>query len=369
MIKSFIEKIPQNSRIAIFGAGNAGKGLKNYIDVNRKDIKILYFFDSYAQGQVDGISVINSADIDEHKNEFDLLLVATTKELHELIIYFEFLNINYIHINRMIEEYFRHPDWFSDLEKVINIFETEQDRNLYKLVWETRITNFFSQVEQYALKNYNIDFRNGISYNNNFHYLEHINYDAIKTVLDCGFLNGINAICFYNKFKNIEKYFAFEPIYEKVKSESFDKIIKKLGVKVIPLGVWNENTELFFTETSYWKGGTKVINDPEKLSPYETLTKINTTTIDSYKNNQKIEKIDFIKMDIEGSELPALQGAIDTLKNDRPQLAISIYHSSDEYIKIPLFLYETLENYIFRFGHYAARTNESIIYAIPKELY
>ena len=98
MIKSFIEKIPQNSRIAIFGAGNAGKGLKNYIDVNRKDIKILYFFDSYAQGQVDGISIINSADIDEHKNEFDLLVCATRRDLYYLVPLFDYIDINYIYI-------------------------------------------------------------------------------------------------------------------------------------------------------------------------------------------------------------------------------------------------------------------------------
>ena len=31
MIKSFVDKIPQSCRIAIFGAGNAGRGLRKYI--------------------------------------------------------------------------------------------------------------------------------------------------------------------------------------------------------------------------------------------------------------------------------------------------------------------------------------------------
>lgn len=368
MIKDFVDKIPNNSRIAIFGAGNAGKGLKNYIDVNRKDVKILYFFDSYAQGQVDGISIINSADINEYKNEFDLLLVATTKDLHELIIYFEFLNINYIHINRMIEEYFRHPDWFSGLEKAITIFKTEEDKNLYRKLWEVRLTNYFSITEQHAQK-YNIDFRNGISYNNNFQYLEYINFDEIKTVFDCGFLNGINSLCFYKKFRNLKNYYAFEPIYENVKIESFDKFVKKLGFNIVPLGVWKEKTTLLFTATTYWKGATRVIENIDKLSPHETLTKIDTTTIDDYKKEQNIEKIDFIKMDIEGSELPALEGAIKTLKEDRPQLAISIYHSNEDFIKIPIFLHNNLENYIFKLAHYSARAHETILYAIPNELY
>ena len=43
MIKEFVDKIAQNSTIAIFGAGICGRGLKKYIDENRKDIKIAFF--------------------------------------------------------------------------------------------------------------------------------------------------------------------------------------------------------------------------------------------------------------------------------------------------------------------------------------
>ena len=77
---------------------------------------------------------------------------------------------------------------------------------------------------------------------------------------------------------------------------------------------------------------------------------------------------DFIKMDIEGSELSALKGGMSTIKKCRPQLAISIYHSSEDFINIPLYLKENLENYTFRLGHYSPRLSETVLYAIPKEL-
>ena len=77
---------------------------------------------------------------------------------------------------------------------------------------------------------------------------------------------------------------------------------------------------------------------------------------------------DFIKMDIEGAELSALKGGMSTIKKCRPQLAISIYRSSEDFINIPLYLKENLENYKFRLGHYSPRLSETVLYAIPNEL-
>jgi hypothetical protein len=90
------------------------------------------------------------------------------------------------------------------------------------------------------------------------------------------------------------------------------------------------------------------------------------TTIDDYCNENKI-KPDLIKMDIEGSELLALKGGINTIINCRPQLAISIYHCDKDFIDIPIYLNENLEDYVYKLGHYSPDINETVLYAIPKE--
>ena len=58
-------------------------------------------------------------------------------------------------------------------------------------------------------------------------------------------------------------------------------------------------------------------------------------------------------MDIEGAEMPALIGGINTIKKYRPQLAISIYHTNSDFINIPLYLKNNLEkNQVFFFKIY-----------------
>ena len=107
-----------------------------------------------------------------------------------------------------------------------------------------------------------------------------------------------------------------------------------------------------------------------RASGWEKRT-VNMIDIDSFTKERNI-KVDFIKMDIEGAELSALKGGIGTIQKQRPQLAISIYHSMEDFINIPLYLKENLKDYVFRLGHYGKSgrliLSETVFYAIPKEL-
>jgi FkbM family methyltransferase len=63
--------------------------------------------------------------------------------------------------------------------------------------------------------------------------------------------------------------------------------------------------------------------------------KVPLTTIDKLVAELKIEKVGYIKMDIEGAEQRALAGARATLARDRPRLSLSAYHNDDDPVKVP----------------------------------
>ena len=55
-----------------------------------------------------------------------------------------------------------------------------------------------------------------------------------------------------------------------------------------------------------------------------------TTTLDEFVKEQKLDKVDFIKSDIEGYERYMLMGAQETLRRFAPKLALCTYHLPDD---------------------------------------
>ncbi len=52
--------------------------------------------------------------------------------------------------------------------------------------------------------------------------------------------------------------------------------------------------------------------------------------------------IDFIKLDVEGSELKAIEGGLNRLVKDEPNLSVSVYHKTDDIVTIPALLHRIL---------------------------
>jgi FkbM family methyltransferase len=88
-------------------------------------------------------------------------------------------------------------------------------------------------------------------------------------------------------------------------------------------------------------------------------------TIDSYA--EKNFKPTFIKLDVEGHELSALQGASQTIRKNKPVLAISAYHRQNDLWKIPLAIFKMQSEYIFRLKPHVADGWDLVLYAVPQE--
>jgi FkbM family methyltransferase len=87
------------------------------------------------------------------------------------------------------------------------------------------------------------------------------------------------------------------------------------------------------------------VNAGRRLSPSDAIT-----SIDVFCKSKKIDVVNYIKMDIEGSEMEALRGAHYTIQRCRPKLAICLYHKPQD-------LWE-ITNYI------ALHIEETVLYAI-----
>jgi len=77
-------------------------------------------------------------------------------------------------------------------------------------------------------------------------------------------------------------------------------------------------------------------------------------------------KVDFIKLDVEGAELQALQGARQLIQRSRPVLALSLYHRPQDLWELPLLLAELCEDYHYYIRQHFFNSFDSVLYAVPR---
>jgi hypothetical protein len=76
---------------------------------------------------------------------------------------------------------------------------------------------------------------------------------------------------------------------------------------------------------------------------------------------------DFIKMDLEGWELKALQGAVRHIREDHPKLAIAVYHHPSDFWRIPEFILSIRDDYDLYLRHYTEGWSETVMYFVPRK--
>lgn len=103
-------------------------------------------------------------------------------------------------------------------------------------------------------------------------------------------------------------------------------------VIVYPKGVWNKEDTLTLNVDDTNFAANSVVMHPDSAHP---SVQVPLTTIDKLVAELNLPRVDFIKMDIEGAEVPALAGARDTITRFKPRLAIATEHKPDDEYTIP----------------------------------
>ncbi|MDE6851600.1 MAG: FkbM family methyltransferase [Lachnospiraceae bacterium] len=178
-------------------------------------------------------------------------------------------------------------------------------------------------------------------------------------IIDAGACRGELLQSIKNNHLNCEKCYCFEVDEDNYRflSEQTQRVESDIRKICLNKGLWSESKELYFEEGGDSASGKVVL--------YETDYVINAVSIDDYFGE---EKCNYIKMDIEGAELPALAGGIRLIKRERPILAISIYHSLEDFWKIPQYLMRELDNYRYYVRHHSLIFGETVLYGVPAEL-
>ncbi len=88
-----------------------------------------------------------------------------------------------------------------------------------------------------------------------------------------------------------------------------------------------------------------------------------TITLDALVEREGLERVDVVKLDVEGAEPQVLEGATETLRALRPSLAVAVYHDPRHLVAIPQTLHDLGLGYRLFLGHAAAGTAETVLFA------
>jgi FkbM family methyltransferase len=174
-------------------------------------------------------------------------------------------------------------------------------------------------------------------------------------VVDGGACLGDTACVFSNAVGPQGKVFAFDPldIHIEVLRHNVRNFVHP-NVKIMPFGLADHDFASSACHATEYKPGFSVRD-----------TRAPLRTLDSCVESGEIERVDFVKLDIEGSEFDAIHGAAGVIEKFRPRLAISLYHLPDDLFRIILHIKERHPFYRMFLDHYTIHTEESVLYCLP----
>ncbi|GAB6079005.1 FkbM family methyltransferase [Hydrogenobaculum acidophilum] len=337
----------------IYGAGKGGA--LTYEHLTKNGIEVVAFIDDFKTGEYLGKPIIKLDDIKNYN--VDGYFVGTAKSMGLILRWAKNILDMYkdanVYISSIIPLCDSHGNKLTDYPEVIpvpplnpkqylslfeeNDFIKDFDWYLDFIVYNLNFIGYdrFHRLDKFydmekLNKYYNPECKKYYSYPD-------IDFDVEEgdIVFDCGANSSEGLNCDYFAIKAGEKgkVYAFEPI-PRIYTELLEDIKDFKNIVPVNMGVSDKKGVAYFEDMG---GGSRV---SEKGS-----VRVELTTIDDFVKENNIEKVDFIKMDIEGAELDALKGATNTIKTFKPKLAICVYHKPEHFYEIPQFIKSLVPEY------------------------
>lgn len=144
------------------------------------------------------------------------------------------------------------------------------------------------------------------------------------TVLDLGGNFGTSALRFSREAGPRGRVYSFEPVFHDPLRRTLEAN-GAAGVTVVPKAVGDRVGEADFLVSALGIDS-RFTSDPGRSG----ARRVATTTLDAFVAAQGLDRVDFIKADIEGAEEMAIRGAKGVIARFRPKWSVASYHTDPE---------------------------------------
>lgn len=223
------------------------------------------------------------------------------------------------------KELFTFEYYLENLEKIeyaYSLFEDERSKSLYEDMIEFRLSGrpkCLANAEEMEIS-----------------YRDLMAGDKYGYVIDCGAYKG-DSTQMIARVLEPKTILAIEPDPKTfTKLSAYAENETNSTVKVLNAAVGNECGTLQFMSSAS-RGSAK-----EGLSRSAKTKEVSLVTLDSLEID---ERIDLIKLDVEGEEEKAIEGALRMIERDRPSMAVSVYHRTGDIFELTKLLHRLLPSH------------------------
>jgi FkbM family methyltransferase len=335
-----------DSKVVIFGAGEVARLLLPLLKRYQK--KPFAYCDNYKTGihAETNLPILSPAQLVARHCDSIVLIAASSAKISDAM-FDQLLKIGFPQSNVfrsygdafMSVEYFQEK-YMTGYEWAYDFFRDSESKNIIA----ERVKGHLFGFDMNPLPYWDIYFPKDIGFE----------LSDNEIFVDGGAYDGATSVDFARRTSNkYRKIYAFEPDLINYR-ETGRNLSAYSGVEITNAGLWRKAGELTFSSGC---GQASRIDD-------EAVNKIRVVSLDEmFAERPEGEFPTFIKMDIEGAEHAAIEGAKEIIGSRRPKLAISAYHKPEDIYDLPRLIYDMNPDYRFALRHYTKGCLETVLYA------
>ncbi|MBR4742445.1 MAG: FkbM family methyltransferase, partial [Desulfovibrio sp.] len=163
-------------------------------------------------------------------------------------------------------------------------------------------------------------------------------------VIDAGAFIGDTALYFAQIVGTLGKVYAFEPIPETIEILKKNIEINRMGniIRVVPKAISNKSHILHFTNMG---SDSTAIEPAVMINHKDKLQRIEAISLDNFVDINLIERVDFLKADLQGFDVAFIEGGIKTIEKFSPKCALTVYHKELDVVQLPSLLLKAQPKY------------------------
>lgn len=336
--EDFVKEVEADKGIILFGASSCANVVLNGMK-QKLNIKYIIDNDTAKHGtKLFEKYIISSAEKLKESTREDIILISSTwySEIINQLSDLDFKGkvYSFLHLRNRVYDT---EDWDFVCEKinlVKQICDDDKSKNILDRIVEKR---------KNGIKDYS-----DICEANQYFISDIMKPDDNEVFVDGGSFDGETvrqAIKFtQGKYKKIYAFEMDKENFKLIPHKDFDS-----RISFINMGLWNEAQMVSYFGNDR---GSEIMDGGNQTAKCVALDDI----VD--------DRVTFIKMDIEGAEQKALEGAQRIIKRDKPKLAICIYHKPEDLWEIPMYIKALVPEYKIYIRHHGNNNEETVVYGV-----